>query len=405
MATLDDLRAAFSAARARVPKETRRCATCRDAKRTHRRGRYDCRYDCTKKGCTCPHYVHDEAARAEYRARYDAWYKDDYKPAQEAYYGASRAEAERNSPAPAPRPDRLGDSSGALDVVTCDSFSALTAKVLACPLNSENVAQWRGMIDGTSTPGGSFDWALGADKPPQPYRLDSIAKWMLTGWTGGVAKVREALGHIEVPALSDVRRRGRWSDVGDVLSLDRLYDGNVERCWRTTHRQRTGAPPRLQILVHGAHHAGIDTETMFWPGAAATALTEAAQAAGYAVAVDVTFACRGYTTGGRASYLYRTRVKDYDAPTNTAALAAMTAHPAAFRVMTFALNLATAIDRVSIGFGTPTTPNTETLRAHDLIDTGSTLLEVPQRVSTRDGAQAWVRETVAYLERIGEGAA
>ena len=409
MATLEELLAQQAAMRGTQPKYSARCETCKDSKRTHRRGWINC----TKKGCSCERYVNDYAARG-------AWSKKTYQPWLDKWYAlcdeVNNARSAEEAPARAEREARYAKDSAeraaaarraqAVDVRHYPSFTAFVAACQETPLHPTNRAAWQGILAGDLGTNLSWEWTLG-DDTDAPHRLADLGRWLLAGWPRGVAMMREGLGHIELPQLSDVRRRGRWGDVGDVLSHDRLYSGNVDRCWRSTHRARAGAPPRLQIIVHATMNAGVSANEGFWRGAAATALADAAQAAGYAVAIDTLQCAHGYTRSG-ANYIVSTRAKDYDVPTNAATLAALTAHPSLLRVFTFALQDVIASDEVAHGMrGYAYEPPVEELAERGLLDAKSVLLIVPQNCTSLQRAKAWIAEQAARLETMatGEGAA
>ena len=134
-----------------------------------------------------------------------------------------------------------------IDVHRFASFAAFTRAAMTPPLNLYNRTAWDedfASATSTSSHGGKRfgTWVLGED-----CKADNLAEacaWLSAGWPQGLTRMREALGRLKVPRLADVRRRGKWSDVGDVLSHDRLYSGNVERCWRTTCTRRTRAHRR-----------------------------------------------------------------------------------------------------------------------------------------------------------------
>ncbi len=390
----------YAAVMGRQPKEHPTC-DCGCAKRTHRRGWGDCK----KKGCACQRYTRNEAQHAQRCARYDAWLTEYHEVAREMNGAAALEQAKRDAPKPTARTETNSAPVG-IDVHRFASFAAFTRAAMTPPLNPYNRTAWdEDFASATSSRGGKRfgTWGLGEDCKAK--NLAEACAWLSAGWPQGLTRMREALGRLKVPRLADVRRRGKWSDVGDVLSHDRLYSGNVERCWRTTHKTHAGAPPRLQIIVHGSVLGHVSTEELFWRGAPATALCEAAVTAGYTVAVDVMRCARSYTEGG-ATYMAMTRVKAYDAPTNLPAIIAATAHPAAHRVVTFAHRCVSALDKVDrLGMGNSTEPDLAEMNARGFLDIGSITLVVPMTTFSQVAAKAWLDKQITYLETLGKKAA
>lgn len=300
-----------------------------------------------------------------------------------------------------PQRARPGDAR-ACDVNRYRSFSALLAGAQETPLcgkDEYNARHWQRIVDCAHD---NRAWALGDDVPDDVRGLADVARWLLHGWPRGVERMRAGIGSVSMPKLADVRRRGRWSDVGDVLSLDRLYAGDTERCWRTTHRARIGAPPRLQIIVNASRSAHVDEETGTWRGVAGIALAEAAIAAGYAVAVDSIGGFMGYTETRNVDAIQMTRVKDYDAPCNVDTLCALVAHPAAFRVVAFAHAYNHAVDQCNGYLGSPMDLSyTRLQELDDALDHRSIHVVVPMNTISAEAAKHWVQTQVDMLGAEG----
>lgn len=367
---------------------------CGCAKRTHNAGLYTCR-----KHRACARYEARDGGStfAQYKARYDA-----ESERLRALNADARLRAENALPPGASRTPHVRQ----VDAFKFRSFAALLADAQQPPIVPGNrvkpsiycASDWNDQMTGNVR----APWATG-DCPART--LPDVARWLLHGWDAGVKRMRDALGDLRMPVLADIRRRGAWSDVGDVLSLDRLYSGNVETCWRTTHKKRAGAPPRLQIVVDAAMGSVTDgMQAGFWRGACAAAFAEAASAAGYAVAVDTCFSVAGYTEAG-ASYLQMTRVKDYDAPLNLSTLTAITAHPAAFRIVTFAHMYSRALDQTDKLLGMAAEITENALRERAMLDHAARVLIVPQDTTSEYAAREWLRAQVEQLEALGQGAA
>lgn len=366
MADAEALRAEYQRIRALQPEEKPRCATCKCAKRTHRRGYFNC----NKKGCTCTRYERDSDGYARFMAAYDVW--------------AKQAQA----------------AGVPVDVFRFATLDAAMRAAMQEPVNPKNREEWRRFMDGSTKHEAFIPRYLGDAWDAGVRNLPDLCKWLGAGWPQGVVKMRDGIGKLKVPKLADVRRRGRWSDVGDVLSLDRLYGGNVDRCWRTTHRANCGAPPRLQIIMQGALYSG-DLDDLFWRGVPAAALCDAATSAGYQVAVDTVRAVANYTQG-RATYIGVTRVKNYDAPLNLSVMMAAIATASVHMGVTWAHRAQCAIDRVRLPGGVYQ-PDLEELRARGCVDRGALVLVVPATTLSEGAAREWLGEALARLARIADG--
>jgi len=149
------------------------------------------------------------------------------------------------------------------------------------------------------------------------------------GWPAGV---EAALRLIEAPDLATVgasRLRRRWShDDGDTLDVARFYDGLP--CWQQPHRAPGGSGGRILTLVaHAGANSHLSADAIAWKAYAAVRYADAMEAAGYRVAVDVSFATRhSYRDGSGWHCLVH--VKEPDDPVDLSQLAAILS-AAAFR--------------------------------------------------------------------------
>jgi hypothetical protein len=195
-------------------------------------------------------------------------------------------------------------------------------------------------------------WRLGAawEGSPTNYTLDELKEFWFGGWSEGLAKMREAMGCITVPETQDVRRRAVWAETGSEVSLERIYAGQYESAWRSTYRRRVTAPTKVRVVVdigsacgacnQYAHDAEVvQASTLFWRGAAATALCETLDNAGFETEIVIAFA------GNAATYVYEnnkasypmnvlacaTTVKGFTDPAELAVITSATAAASVFR--------------------------------------------------------------------------
>jgi hypothetical protein len=192
------------------------------------------------------------------------------------------------------------------------------------------------------------------------------------GWQEGADKMLADLDRMDVPETRDIRRRGRWADTGAELSVERLFGGAFDQAWRTSSRKAIIAPVRVRVVVDIGSSCGqcnqlthdaevLDAGALFWRGAAAVALTDSLERAGYGVEVVVACAAHkqgvsqagleimrqqsstGRLTGRLGDQSYNRRiecggvnalavtVKPFDGPVDLALLASTTASASFFR--------------------------------------------------------------------------
>lgn len=159
--------------------------------------------------------------------------------------------------------------------------------------------------------------------------LDYLLDLHRNGWPEGVAKAMELADAIRdaVPQAEKPRRRPRWADQGDEVSMTRVYNGMLDRAWRSTRKVKSTGPKVVSIDVDVCHNSNISAEALFWSGACAVAITDVLEDMGYRVELFATAVTHEY---GNAC-LTRLVVKRADEPLNINSVAALAAHPATFR--------------------------------------------------------------------------
>lgn len=130
---------------------------------------------------------------------------------------------------------------------------------------------------------------------PSPDRESFIGR-DLAGWEAAYQAAREPwaegldvldrmlrdLDEATLPKPTSRRRRTRFAeDDGDELDYDRLRSGRA--FWRTSRRQNTRGPATITILVDVGANCSTNHLDILWRGAAAVAMTEKLEAAGYRV--------------------------------------------------------------------------------------------------------------------------
>ena len=226
-----------------------------------------------------------------------------------------------------------------------------------------------------------------------PVTIKRVTDWLRGGWPEGVVKIKQALGEIKMPTLTDIRRKGVWGDTGDELSVDRLYSGQMDRCWRDSKRGVVRRPPPLHIFCDISVNCHGDA--LFWRGAVQCAFAEAAVAVGHRVCLEQVINIEGLTRSG-SGFLSVTRIKDYDAPLNPAAMAAIGASVASLRLTDF--GHCVQVPETIIGYGAPHPITVPRLRVRGIIDEQAHTLLIPQTMTTKAEALAWIAKVCADLE-------
>lgn len=291
----------------------------------------------------------------------------------------------------------------AIDIFEYDSVSAAFDAAGTPPLLKHNRDYyWRdnfgpdgAMIRGREMTGETVA-ELTAHIGGGPITVPKIKQYILTGWEEGLTKIRDAFGKITVPELPDIRRKGTWSEIGDDLNLDRLYNGN-DRPWRTSKRGIKRVPPPIHIIVDQGVNCGADG--MFWRGAAPVALAEQAALAGYRVAVSSGICIYSLNSNG-ASFLAITKIKGVNDPLNLASAAAMMAHPVSSRIMDFG-HCCQVSEEIS-GWGGVGRVTQEMLRERGCIDEKSLVLLIQSDIYTQQQAQNWLTRMVAHMNQLIE---
>lgn len=177
------------------------------------------------------------------------------------------------------------------------------------------------------TPGGSESyWGHITD-------LDHLHEVLRRGWEEGTNKILDLADRIRdaIPHPYGSRRVLTWQDQGDSVDMGRVYSGNLDKAWRSSPRRRERAPRVISLDVDVGENCMIGADDLFWSGAAAVALTDALEDAGYRVELFATSSTHFNAEGKRHAGLMRVRAKMAQERMNPALTAAMVALPATFR--------------------------------------------------------------------------
>ncbi len=174
--------------------------------------------------------------------------------------------------------------------------------------------------------------------------IKSVRDRLTKGWQGGADKAMKLAETLEgaVAQPVDIRRRVSWGERGDEFSRERLLDGHFDSAWRSTTRRIAIANPIINVVVGWGGNAGRSHDELFWSGAAALALCNVLEKAGYqttltAMAVNRYGNERAEENGPQRHHRHTVccRLKGAGEYMRPDALAGVVCSPATFRTFVF----------------------------------------------------------------------
>lgn len=263
-----------------------------------------------------------------------------------------------------------------------------------CKVASNNKTRQSWLSRGEAT---NHDWCGTMDDrlPTEGNAADTVKRLIREGWTRGTALMSKVQSKIDVPQPISIRRRGRWTDAGDDIEMQRVYAGNLEQAWRRTVRASGRGPARVRILVDSIAYGGVDSAKMRWRGVAALVLADALIGAGYSVQLESVMVGSGEGNEYRGSVI----VKDYQSPLDLPALAATTALPAFFRALWHTWHFVAAPTGISgAGYGV----DVATVNKFADDDSNAVAFIAGQDICDSSDASRWITAAVKQLD--GEAA-
>lgn len=141
---------------------------------------------------------------------------------------------------------------------------------------------------------GTFDWqarnrfeyeppAVGGPWYGRRFANRESAVTCLTRpWIEGLELMEEFRRRLakSLPEPVSVRRRPTWSEVSGDLNVGRLLEGDP-MMYRETRRQAMRAPKNVALLCNVGGNSNLDPLQLTWRGAAAVAVTDLLEQAGY----------------------------------------------------------------------------------------------------------------------------
>lgn len=168
-------------------------------------------------------------------------------------------------------------------------------------------------------------------------------------WKVGQQRMAAMLEEIKesIPTPVSVRRRGRWSEEDGEVCPDRALAGEAD-FYRRVVRQNMAGPRNVALLCQVGGLADKTEEQMFWRGAAAAALADLLEEAGYSCEVWTWNVATGTYTSGCKDSFYCCKVKSCGEPLDTMSMIAATS---AWYYRGMVLNAKASVGRPSGGLG------------------------------------------------------
>jgi hypothetical protein len=264
-----------------------------------------------------------------------------------------------------------------------DYVALISAGKCVNPANESSLKSWREQAGhgwcGTGT-------AMKEGETPTQTTLRLIRE----GWDEGVKLMDSVAGSVEIPTPLSIRRRNVWSDQGDEVEMQRVWQGQLDTAWRRVAKPLGMGPKRVRVVIDSIASGGLDEEKMRWRGVAAMKLADALINAGYSVQVESAF--KGTDD---EEWVARVIVKEYTAPLDLSSLAATTALPAFFRALGHDWHFIPSKRRIrDVGYGV------STLNKDDVADSGdeAPIFLASQKLTTDAKAAEWVAECVKELQ-------
>lgn len=223
---------------------------------------------------------------------------------------------------PAGWTDRSGEH-GYTVAVFLDSIEALSAGEVHPSNQGQDIAQKQNQPDEKDS------WSGGLT------RLDSWKAKGIEGWPEGVTRMHKALKAVKAGVARDVRRRRTRGAEGDDFDIHSVYGGRLDTAWeRMTPRIGSGTPV-VRLWIEASTPGGRSAESMFWRGAAAMAVTERLEEAGYRVEIQLYSNLDKLWETGKGDFFRAVCAKRADRTLDLESLTFLSAHPASHRVAGF----------------------------------------------------------------------
>ena len=159
------------------------------------------------------------------------------------------------------------------------------------------------------------------------------------GWKEGVTRLRKSLKSLKPVRAKSIRRRRRWKDQGEELDIHRVYSGNLDLAWRGFEKREATGSPILNVWIEASAGANRSADSLFWRGAAATAMVESLEESGYRCNVYVySFTRNLYDSDfAKKDSFFAFCAKESNMPFDIERFALLTSHPSTLRTAFFSI--------------------------------------------------------------------
>jgi hypothetical protein len=207
---------------------------------------------------------------------------------------------------------------------TADAFVVETGvqrllKWGAAPAPS-NEANAEHMVKAVTRLGEREDW----------YGMEPARFLRLKGWPEGLEIAKRYTQQLPEFHMESIERRRVWDATGDEFDRDR-FDAGLDECWQSRRRIKVASRPVLKLTCAIGGRCKQAADELVWMGAAAFAICDAAEAAGYRLEIEaISHTTETWKNDGR-DLVQRIRVKAADEPLDRETTVMALACPAFFR--------------------------------------------------------------------------
>lgn len=182
----------------------------------------------------------------------------------------------------------------------------------------------------------------------QWFGMESLAKLRETieiygSWPEGVLKGSALMDVIKAPDLPSVRRKKSWGARGSRLSITKLYNGKINRMYRSVKKEisegRRNKRQPVNIVIDLTAGAKTHSDSYFWRGALGVVLAKELMKSGRSVRILAGCSIRNFSKDsnyrGRRNFTCLLNVKPYGESVDYNKLFALTGLAGIFRYYFF----------------------------------------------------------------------
>lgn len=162
------------------------------------------------------------------------------------------------------------------------------------------------------------------------YGMEMDRVLTLDGWPEGLDIAKRYAQELPSFTMPSIGRRRIWCDDGDEFCRDR-FDAAQDNYWSSRRRMTNPSRPVLKFTCAVGGRSNRSAAQLVWLGAAAFALCDAAEAAGYRMEIEAISQTGDTFAGDSRLSVQRIKVKEADEPLNREYVVMALACPAFFR--------------------------------------------------------------------------